>query len=182
MDMQSHESGQRSDATAQPGVLHMVCGKIGSGKSTLAARLAAEARTVLVSEDDWLARLYPGEIQALPDYVRCAARLRSAMAGHVEALLQAGVSVVLDFPSNTPDSRRWARGVFERAEAPHQLHFLDAPDDLCKARLHARNAAGEHPFQTTDAQFDEITRHFTAPQPHEGFDVIRHAPAGPEAA
>ncbi|WP_198969171.1 AAA family ATPase [Xylophilus sp. ASV27] len=154
--------------------LHLVCGKIGSGKSTLAQRLAAQPATVLISEDHWLACLYPGEIQALPDYVRCAGRLRQAMAGHVEALLRAGVSVVLDFPSNTVASRAWARARFEAAGVAHRLHFLDLPDAVCKARLRARNAAGEHPFQTTDAQFDQISSHFVPPAPEEGFEVIRY--------
>ena len=68
-----------------PVVLHMVCGKIGSGKSTLTRRLAAQPMTVLISEDDWLARLYPNEIHAIADYARCAGRLRAAMTGHIEA-------------------------------------------------------------------------------------------------
>jgi broad-specificity NMP kinase len=61
----------------------MVCGKIGAGKSTLTRRLAAAPNTVLISEDDWLTRLYPNEIHVIADYVRCAGRLRHAMAGHV---------------------------------------------------------------------------------------------------
>lgn len=158
-----------------PAVLHMVCGKIASGKSSLAQRLAQAPMTVLISEDDWLARLYPNEIHAIADYVRCAGRLRTAMAGHIAALLQAGMSVVLDFPANTLATRAWARGVFEQAGAPHRLHYLDVPDDACKARLRARNAAGGHPFSTSDAEFDQITRHFVAPAPQEGFDVVRHA-------
>ncbi|MCT9810990.1 ATP-binding protein [Acidovorax sp. Be4] len=158
-----------------PAVLHMVCGKIASGKSSLAQRLAQAPMTVLISEDDWLARLYPNEIHAIADYVRCAGRLRAAMAGHIAALLQAGMSVVLDFPANTLATRAWARGVFEQAGAPHCLHYLDVPDDACKARLRARNAAGEHPFSTSDAEFDQITRHFVAPAPEEGFDVVHHA-------
>ncbi|MBB1604276.1 ATP-binding protein [Variovorax sp. UMC13] len=157
-----------------PAVLHLVCGKIGAGKSTLTQRLAAAPNTVRISEDDWLARLYPGEIHALADYVRCAGRLREAMAGHVEALLAAGTSVVLDFPSNTVATRRWARSVFEKAGAAHRLHHLDVPDDVCKARLRARNLAGGHPFETTDAEFDQISSHFVAPTADEGFHVIRY--------
>src|SRR2546427_8227302 len=64
-------------ANARLATLHMVCGKIGSGKSTLARQLAAEPGTVLVSEDSWLAGLYPGEMQSVADYVRCSTRLRS---------------------------------------------------------------------------------------------------------
>lgn len=157
-----------------PATLHMVCGKIGAGKSTLCTQLAAQPGTVLVSEDSWLASLYPQEIATLADYVRCSSRLKTAMASHVQALLGAGVSVVLDFPSNTLASRQWARSLFEKAGAAHQLHFLDLPDAVCKARLRARNAAGEHPFETTDAEFDQISSHFVAPSAQEGFRVVRH--------
>jgi predicted kinase len=157
-----------------PATLHLVCGKIGAGKSTLCAKLAEQPATVLISEDSWLATLYPGEVTALTDYVRCSSRLKTAMAKHVQALLKAGVSVVLDFPSNTLAGRQWARGLFEAAAADHRLHFLDVPDEVCKARLHARNALGVHPFETTDAQFDQISAYFVAPQAHEGFQVVRY--------
>ena len=157
-----------------PAVLHMLCGKIASGKSTLARRLAEQPGTVRINEDDWLSRLYPNEILAVADYVRCAARLRAAMAPHIEALLRSGVSVVLDFPANTPDTRSWARSIFEQAGAAHRLHLLDISDGLCKTRLRARNASGDHPYETSDAQFDLITRHFVAPSAEEGFVVVRH--------
>ncbi len=153
-------------------VLHMVCGKIGAGKSTLTRRLAAAPATVLISEDAWLDALYPGEIHELPEYVRCSGRLKQAMADHVVALLRAGVSVVLDFPANTVSSRRWMRSLFEAAGVAHTLHFLDVPDAVCKARLHARNASGAHPFETTEAEFELITAHFVAPSEAEGFDVV----------
>lgn len=154
--------------------LHLVCGKIGAGKSTLSQQLALKPRHVLISEDAWLAALYPGEIHSIADYLQRAATLRNVLAGHLRALLQAGVSVVLDFPFNTPASRAWAREVFSPAGAAHQLHFLDVADEVCKARLRARNALGEHPFQASDEEFEQITRHFVAPAAEEGFWVIRH--------
>ncbi|NWB94486.1 ATP-binding protein [Pseudomonas gingeri] len=155
-------------------ILHLVCGKIGSGKSTLAQNLAAAPSTLLISEDVWLAQLYPGEITEIADYVRCAGRLRGVLAEHLVALLHAGVSVVLDFPSNTLSSRLWARSVFERAGADHRLHFLDVGDDVCKARLKLRNEAGDHPFKTTEAEFEVISRYFEAPAVEEGFEVVRY--------
>ncbi len=172
--METPEEAQ-STGTRRPATLHLLCGKIGAGKSTLAKRLAAAPATVLVSEDTWLAAIYPNEIQALADYVRCSGRLRTVMAAHVQALLRAGVSVVLDFPSNTVQTRLWARGVFEGAAAAHRLHLLDVPDAVCKARLRARNASGTHPFETSDAQFDQISSHFVAPTEDEGFHLVRHA-------
>lgn len=164
----------QAPGSGHPATLHLLCGKIGAGKSTLAQCLAAAPATVLVSEDAWLAALYPNEIEALADYVRCSARLRSIMAAHVQALLRAGVSVVLDFPSNTVKTRAWARDVLQGTGAAHQLHWLDVPDAVCKARLRARNASGTHPFETSDAEFDQITSHFVAPTEAEGFHLVRH--------
>lgn len=172
--MSEVETAPGNTGTAVRPVLHMVCGKIGAGKSTLTKRLAREPGTVLISEDDWLAVLYPNEIHMLADYVRCASRLRDVMAGHIQSLLAAGVSVVLDFPANTVATRVWARGIFEKAGSAHRLHFLDVPDAVCKARLRARNLSGDHPFETTDAEFDQITSHFLAPTSDEGFNLVCH--------
>jgi predicted kinase len=154
--------------------LHLLCGKIAAGKTTLARRLAAGPLTVLISQDRWLSRLYPGELHSLEDYARRSACLQDAMGEHVTSLLRAGVSVVLDFPANTVRQRRWMRGIVEASGADHRLHVLDAPDEVCKARLRARNAEGSHEYAPTDDQFDEFTRHFVLPAPEEGFHVIAH--------
>lgn len=155
--------------------LHMLCGKIAAGKSTLAARLSAEPNTVLISEDYWLSRLYPSEITTLQDYVRCSTRLCAAIAPHIETFLRFGVSVVLDFPANTTANRKWMRSLFENSNAEHQLHFLDAPDDVCKARLHTRNDSGTHEYKTNDEEFDLFTSHFVPPQDDESFNVVRYS-------
>ncbi|MBX9942462.1 MAG: ATP-binding protein [Reyranella sp.] len=164
--------------TVQETTLHMLCGKIAAGKSTLARRLADAPATLLISEDYWLARLHGEEQRTVDDYIRNSRRLRDAMGGHVEALLGAGLSVVLDFPANTVASRRWMRGICDSAGVGHRLHFLDVPDDVCRARLQARNAAGTHEFAASDAEFEVITGYFQPPSPEEGFTVIvhRHAP------
>lgn len=155
-------------------VLHLFCGKIAAGKSTLARRLASAPGGLLLSEDDWLSRLYPDEIRSVADYARCSDRLRSALGDHLQALLGAGHSVVLDFPANTVPVRRWMRGLFEGAGADHTLHFLDAPDALCKARLRERNRIGGHAFAPGKADYDRITRHFVPPAPDEGFNLVIH--------
>jgi predicted kinase len=126
----------RSDAK-----LHMLCGKIAAGKSTLSAKLAQAERTLVISEDHWIEQLYGPELKTLADYFERCERLRAALAPHVVGLLRAGVSVVLDFHANTLRSRRWMRALFEEAGASHQLHFLDVPDDVCRARARLREAA-----------------------------------------
>jgi predicted kinase len=152
--------------------LHLLCGKIAAGKSTLTAKLGEAPRTVVVSEDEWLPRLYPDEMTTVADYVRYSARLREVIGSHIVRLLMAGVSVVLDFPANTPAIRGWMRSILDAAGVAHQLHFLDVPDDVCKTRLRARNASGCHPFAVSDEQFEQITDYFVAPKSEEGFDVI----------
>lgn len=78
--MNTFDTTQNPRAFSVPAVLHMVCGKIGAGKSTLTKRLAAAPMTVLISEDDWLSRLYPNEIHTIADYVGNAGRSREALA------------------------------------------------------------------------------------------------------
>lgn len=154
--------------------LHMLCGKIAAGKSTLAARLGGMPETVVIAEDDWLNVLFADDLHSLQDYARCSSKLRQIMLPHVAALLNAGVSVVLDFPANTVEQRNWMRGIIERTNASHQLHLLTASDEVCLARLRERNHQGDHPFAVTEAQFRQFSSHFQVPFPDEGFDVISH--------
>lgn len=167
---------QTTSSTLITPTLHLVCGKIASGKSTLTARLASAPHTVRISEDSLLAQLYPDQITSLADYVACAARLRAAIAPLCLQMLRAGVSVVLDFPANTPASRAWMRELFQQAGVPHVLHYLDVTDEECKARLRQRNDSGLHPFSTSEADFDAITRHFVPPDTSEGFHLVRVTP------
>ncbi|MDG3441054.1 AAA family ATPase [Nitrospirillum amazonense] len=160
--------------TSPTPMLHLVCGKIAAGKSTLTAALAAAPGTILLSEDHWLARLYPEELASVADYIRLSARLRQVVGPHTVALLRAGLSVVLDFPANTPGLRLWMRGLFDEAGAAHTLHYLEVPDEVCRQRLRARNAAGGHDFAATDAEFDAITRYFVPPDEAEGFMIVRY--------
>ena len=152
--------------------LHMLCGKIAAGKSTLSARLAQAERTLAISEDRWIDQLYAPELRTLADYFERCDRLRVTLAPHIVDLLRAGVSVVLDFHANTVGARQWMRALFEEAGASHRLHFLDVPDEVCRARMHARKAAGGNGL--SDAEFDHVTTFFVAPDESEGFNIIRH--------
>lgn len=154
------------------GTLQLVCGKIAAGKSTLCARLAAAPGTVLISEDFWLKRLFGDEMKELADYRRVSAKLRGPMGAHVAALLKIGVDVVLDFQANTITTRAWMKTIAEAADAPHILHWLDVPDEECRARLRRRNAEGGYDFAVTDEQFDLITSYFEAPGAGEGMNVV----------
>ena len=159
----------------EPAKLYFMCGKMAAGKSSYARELAQTKNAVLLIQDELLDKLYPGEIRSIQDFTRYSTRLRDALVLHIEGLLARGVSVVLDFPGNTRVQRQWFREIFEGANVQHELHFIDAPDDLCKRQLRRRSATlPADSAWTTDAEFDAITAYFQAPSEDENFNVIRH--------
>ena len=157
------------------GTLYVLCGKMAAGKSTLARELAQRSAAILLVQDDWLDHLFPGDIVDVPAFAKFSARLRAALTDHICTLLSRGTSVVLDFPGNTRTQRAWFREMFERANADHELHFIDVPDELCKAQLkeRSRDLAEGAPW-TSDAEFEAVTKFFQPPTAAEGFNVIRH--------
>ena len=154
--------------------LHLLCGKIASGKSTLAQKLSAQENTVMISEDEWLDALFADQLDTIDDYMRCASKLRDIFAPHIIALLDAGMSVVLDFQANTVESRAWMRGILKQTNASHRMHVLAAPDVLCLARLERRNARGNHAFSVSETQFRVLSKHFSPPTEDEGFCIVTH--------
>lgn len=155
--------------------LHFLCGKMASGKSTLAAELESTYNAILLCEDNWLIELYPDEIVDITGYLEYSARLKNVVSDHVKSLLSRGVSVVLDFPGNTENQRKWFRSIYESVKVSHVLHFIDASDELCLHQLKQRSedkSAGT--AFTSEKEFYEITKYFQAPFENEGYNVIRY--------
>ena len=157
------------------GTLIFFCGKMASGKSTLSRTLASEKHAVLLVEDDFLERLFPGQISDVAAYVTFSSRIRDALGSHIVALLALGVSVVLDFPGNTRRQRAWFRRLIDESGAPHELHFVDVTDTVCLRQLKDRSAhlPPDTPW-TGEAEFHAVTRYFEPPMEDEGFNVVRH--------
>jgi predicted kinase len=144
-----------------------------AGKSTHARELVRAHQAVLLEEDYFLATLFPDEIHSLADYLKYSARVKDALSEHIVSLLRSGVSVVLDFPGNTPNQRRWFRQLIDRARVAHELHYLDVSDAVCKAQLRERSKALPEgaPF-TSDAEFEAVTQYFQPPTSDEGFQIV----------
>ncbi|MBY0279884.1 ATP-binding protein [Candidatus Binatia bacterium] len=157
------------------GTLVFFCGKMAAGKSTLATRIVERTGAILLVQDEWLGHLFPDEIVDVDAYRKYSGRLSAALTEHVGALLGRGIDVVLDFPANTRRQRAWFRELIDRTGPPHELHFVDAPDALCKAQLRERSRdLAEGTAWTTDAEFDAITRFFEPPSADEDFHIVRH--------
>jgi predicted kinase len=171
-----HESGEYIEVSQKGSAkLVLFCGKMAAGKSTLARNLAIQEDAVLVVQDDLLSTLFPGEITDIPGFVKYSARLKKAITPHICSILSKGTSVVLDFPGNTKEQRSWFRELIELTNVEHELHFVDAPEALCKRQLNERSKglpAGTPWIR--EADFEAITLYFHAPTEEEGFNVIRH--------
>lgn len=156
------------------GKLLFFCGKMAAGKSTLSRELAAKENAVLLVEDEFLERLF-SQVVDLAAYVTYSSRIREALAPLIGSLLSKGVSVVLDFPGNTRRQRAWFRRLIDDAGAEHELHFIDAADDLCLRQLrHRGEGLPADRKWTTEAEFHAVTAFFEPPAVDEGFNVIRH--------
>lgn len=154
------------------GTLIFFCGKMGAGKSTLASRIARERCAVLISEDEWLAALFPGEINDFNDYIRYSSRLKPILGPHVEQILVAGTSVVLDLPGNTRKQRSWFKGICSQRDIPHELFYLAVDDEVCLEQLKKRRK--EQPQRAkfdTEEVYREVTQYFEPPEESEAFNV-----------
>lgn len=156
-------------------ILHFISGKLGAGKTTLAKKIANEKQAILISEDIWLEKLFPGMINSLQDYLLYSNRFRAIIAIHVIELLKHGMSVVFDFAGNVPQERQWVKSIIDQAHSSHILHYIVASDDLCRAQYKTRNLnLPEGSKIITDEEFDAINKYFTPPTDAEGFNIQLH--------
>ena len=158
------------------GTLHFIAGRLAAGQTTLGRQLAVEEHAVLLSEDEWLAKLSDG-ISSFEDYLKWSQRCRTVMGPLVVDILRAGVSVVLDFAGNRVSERAWVRGLAKEAGADHVLHFLDVGEEECLRRLMERNERkpeGLYFASTTEAEFRAICRYFQVPSVDEGLTIQNH--------
>jgi len=156
------------------GVLIFFCGKMGAGKSTKASSIALERNAVLLSEDEWLESLYPNRITSLESYVEYSKRLKPQIKKLVQAILDSGNDVVMDFPANTISQRAWFRSIFSEIEAPHELVYIDLANEDCLRQIEKRRVQQPERAKTdTKEMFEAVTKYFLEPQTEEGFNVTR---------
>jgi len=154
------------------GTLIFFCGKMGAGKSTLSGKIARERGAVLISEDEWLAALFPGEINDFNDYIRYSSRLKPVLKAHVEQVLLAGTSVVLDFPGNTHKQRAWFKDIYSQHGIPHELYYLSVDDETCLKQLKQRQKEQPERAQfDTEEVFRMVTDYFEPPEESEAFNL-----------
>lgn len=154
------------------GSLTFFAGKMGAGKSTHSKELARTQNAVLISEDEWLAKLYPGQINDLDDYREYAARLKPLLEEHIHNLLTTGTDVVLDFPANTPGQRAWFKKLSDASGIEGRLIYIKTSDAKCLEQIAIRRK--EQPERAkfdTEEMFRQVSSYFSEPLANEGFNL-----------
>ena len=113
------------------GSLLLFCGKMGAGKSTEAKKIALKRNAVLISEDDWLTKLYSDQIKSFDDYINYSGLLKSILKTHVQNILQAGATVVMDFPANTKKQRVWLKSLATEIQTNIEFTYLKISNEVC---------------------------------------------------
>ena len=157
---------------SQKGTLIFFCGKMAAGKSTLSKKMASQMGAILLSEDEWLATIYPDEINDFHSYIKYSSRLKPLVEKHVQELLNSAISVVMDFPANTKNQRQWFQSIYADHHIPHKLIYIEASDELCLMQIKKRRTTNpERSHFDTEEVFHQVNSYFQPPTPEEGFDI-----------
>jgi predicted kinase len=146
------------------GTLIYFCGKMGAGKSTESKQISMDRNAVLISEDEWLSKLYPNQITSFEDYIKFSGQLRPLIKAHVQNILRAGSSVVMDFPANTKKQREWFKQLSFEVKSESELIYLKVSNELCLKQIAQRNM--EQPSRSgldTEDMFNQVTKFFEEP-------------------
>lgn len=154
------------------GTLFFFCGKMGAGKTTMSLKQAKENNAVLISEDDWLGKIYADQITDFSEYLKCSRQIKPLIKSLVQNILCTGTNVVLDFPANTITQRDWFRSLFSEVAAPHEMIYLEASNEICLAHIAKRKS--EQPDRAsfdTEEVFLQVTKYFEEPGDTEKLNV-----------
>jgi predicted kinase len=163
---------RKKDKKVQVGTLILFSGKMGAGKSTRSKQIAQERNAVLISEDQWLSKLYPNQITSFDDFLHYSSLLKPLVKSHVLDILKTGTSVVMDFPANTVNQRKWFKELITEANAPNELIYLNVSNDVCLRQIEKRRLEQpERAIYDTESMFIEVTKYFQEPEQSEGFNL-----------
>ena len=148
-------------------MLIFFCGKMGSGKTTLSKKITQETKGVRLSEDELLSQLYPQQITNLKEYQKYSDLIKPVVENIAQQLLRKNLTVVLDFPANTPSQRKWLKGISDQEKSSHLCYLLEVADEVCLKRLLKR----ANPLTDTKEMFDSSNQFFIQPKSDEDIAI-----------
>ena len=154
------------------GTLIFFCGKMGAGKTSMSVDISKESNAVLLSEDAWLAQTYPNQITNFDEYIKFSRQIKPLVKNLVQSILLTGTNVVMDFPANTISQRGWFKSLVSEIDAPHEMIYLEASNEICLRHIAKRKA--EQPERAsfdTEGVFLQVTQYFEKPEETERINV-----------
>jgi len=158
--------------------LHVVFGPCGAGKTTYARAFAERHGAVPFILDEWGARLFGPDVREPLEFAwmlerigRCATLIRSTAT----AVVAAGAPAILDMGLMRREDRERIRRSAEPMGLPLQWHFVDAPQEVRRARVAGRNTAKGETFvmEVTPQMFDLLEGIYEAPDAAELQGAVR---------
>jgi len=144
-------------------LIHIVYGRVGAGKTTYARKLAAQRRAVFFCLDEWMAVLFtpdapnPLTLEWMMPRVERAEKMIRRTAERI--LASTNVDIILELGFFKREQRDAWR---ERcAGHPVTVHIVDAPPEVRRERVRARNRGGDtHTIDVDDGTFDWAEAYF----------------------
>ena len=144
-------------------MIHIIYGRVGAGKTTYARKLAGQRRAVFFCLDEWMAALFtmdaphPLTLEWMMPRVDRAERMIWTIAERVLAATNVDVIFELGFFERAQRDAWRAR----TAGHPVTVHVVDAPLEVRRERVRARNRGGDtRMIEVDDATFDWAERYF----------------------
>lgn len=152
--------------------LNVVFGPCAAGKTTYAKAFVAREGAVPFVLDEWGARLFGPDLKGPIEFawmLERLARCNQLIWSTATAILAAGSSVVLDTGAMRRADRERIRQMAEAQGLPVQWHFIDAPLEVRRARIAARNAAKGKTFvmEVTPEMFEMLEAIYEPPSSDE---------------
>ena len=178
---------QRFTRPGRPALM-ITCGLSGSGKSSLAVRLVEWLGAVQIRSDVERKRLFGLAPEARTGsgvdagiYTREAGRRTyERLLRLARAVVEAGFPVVVDATFLQRARRDAFRELARATGVPFVILYLQAPVELLKRRVRARERAGRDPSEAGVAVLEEQIRDVEPPTPEEGTLVVVDASREPD--
>ena len=152
--------------------LNVIFRPCAAGKTTYARALAGHERAVPFVLDEWGASLFGADLQGpieFPWMLERLARCHALIWSIAEAVLAAGTSVVLDVGAMRRADRERIRQIAKAKDLSLRWHFVDAPQEVRRARVAVRNTAKGETFvmEVTPEMFEMLEAIYEPPVPAE---------------